>query len=310
MNDKRTALLGALLAAQTLLAGCAYGYLDTTEDYSPQDYVESQPPGPPVSQYEIPAIAPKGKAFVMSLGPEDRAAPGALPERLLRIRVAVQNDADTVAWTLDPRDMKLAFDGSTTLYPAYSTSEPAGASLVVPPGKRGKLDLFFPIGPEARPLFVDFLWQVHRGDQANTFSTRFDMSNGPVAGEPYYEPAYDTGVVLDYDPGWWWGPDWYWWGPDWYWGTGWWGGRPFVGYHEGFYGGGPRFGGFHRGGFRGGGFGGGFRGGGFHGGGFGGGFHGGGFHGGGFGGGFHGGGFGGGFHGGGFGGGFHGGGHR
>ncbi len=288
MNDKRTAPLVALLAAQTLLAGCTYGYVATKEDYSPQDYVEPEPPGPPVSQYEIPTIAPKGKAFVMSLGPEDRAAPGALPERLLRIRVAVQNDTDTVAWTLDPRDMKLAFDGSTTLYPAYSSSEPAGTSLVVPPGKRGKLDLFFPIGPDARPLFVDLLWQVHRGSQTDTISTRFDMSNGPVAGEIYYEPAEDAGVALDYDPGWWWGPDWDWWGPDWYWGMGWWGGgRPFRGYRGGFYGGGPRFGGFHGGGY-----------------------HGGGFHGG-FGGGFHGGGFGGGFHGGGFGGGFHGGGgHR
>ncbi len=287
MRDKRTGLLVALLAAPTLLAGCGYGYVATEEDYSPQDYVQPEPPGPPVSQYAIPAVAPKGKAFVMSLGVEDRAAPGAPPERLLHIRIAVQNDADTVAWTLDPRDMKLALDGSSNLYPAYSSSEPAGTLLEVPPGKRGKVDLFFPIGPEARPMFVDLLWQVHRGSQTETFSTRFDMLNGPVTGEIYYEPTEEAGVVLDYAPGWWWGPDWYLWGPDWYWGMGWWGARPFIGYRGGFYGGGPRFGGFHGGGPR---FGG-FHGGGFHGGGprFGG-FHGGGFHGGGFGGGFHGGG--------------------
>jgi hypothetical protein len=50
--------------------------------------------------------------------------------------------------------------------------------VIIPKGKPGELDLYFPSGPRSRPLYVDFLWRIHRGRNTDTISTRFDTVDG------------------------------------------------------------------------------------------------------------------------------------
>jgi hypothetical protein len=249
--------LWLLLAGLSVVAtGCAYGYVES-EVAEPEAAMDAQSGGPPVLQYGLPADHPKGKAYVISLGPENVPGPDKQPQALLHLRIAVENEAD-VEWTLDPGEMTVAFDGAAPVLATYARSSPRGRKLAVAAGQRGELDLFFPLpgGPE-RPARADLVWRVHRGTEAVTTSSRFDVLRGPNEADVYYQPVEEPGVVYLYGPGWWWGSYWGfgWWGSPWWWG-GWYGPR-YHGWHRG-YGGYP---GGYRGGYRGGAYGGGYRGG-------------------------------------------------
>lgn len=253
--------------------GCAYGYVESQVSESDEPASAS---GPPALQYAIPADSPKGRAYVVSLGPEDLPGPDKKPQPMLHLRIAVENDAD-VDWVLDPADMTVAFDGAAPFFATYAQSSPRGGQLTVGAGKRGEMDLFFLLpAADQRPARAELVWRVRRGTETVTTSSRFDVLRGPNEAEVYYQPAQQPGVVYVYDPGWWWGPYWYWslgwWGSPWWWG-GWYGPRyyggwhrPYGGYHGGYRGGSPGGPGFRGvspgGGFRGGGAirgGGGFR---------------------------------------------------
>ena len=189
MSYCQRGLLTGFLAVQAFLAGCAHGQLETVGTGQPQEWVRPRLPDRPVAQYSIPPIEPKGKVCVRSLGPERVVGPRGRLGSFLHISVAVENAADTVTWTLDPRDMKLNFVGSSRPVPAYSKTVPAGTTLAIPQGKRGDLELYFPWARRSRPLHFNFLWQLHRGRETDTVSTRFEAASpSPIISE-------DSGAV-------------------------------------------------------------------------------------------------------------------
>jgi hypothetical protein len=184
MSKYQRGLLAGLLAAQASLTGCTYARVETVGNGQTPEWVKPQPAAPPVALYAIPPIEPKGKVCVRSLGPERVAGPRGRLGSFLHISVAVENAKDPVTWTLDPRDMKLNFVGSPWPVPAYSKTVPVGTTLAIPQGKRGELDLYFPLAKGSRPLHVNFLWQIHRGRDTDTVSTRFEAANpSPTIGE-------------------------------------------------------------------------------------------------------------------------------
>jgi hypothetical protein len=256
-----------LLALAASAGGCAYGYVGYDgAELAPSYANVSGSSGPPVLRYAIPPDAPKGEAYVMSLGVQSFTAMDGTPSPMLLLRIAVENKS-AEPWILDPADVALALDDTAAVSATYAKGQQSVGRQTIAPGERGELTLYFAMPTATQPQRANLKWQVRRGTESTAIDSRFDLTTG--SGQPYYEPVYDPALVYAWGPGWWWGPSWYWgWGMGWGWGAPWWGG-----YYHGFRGQPMHRGGFHGGGFRGGGF----RGGGFHGGGF----HGGGFHGGG-----------------------------
>lgn len=222
-----------LAGLSVLAAGCAHDYRDPGYGGAPEGAVDARESGPPVLKYEVPAEQPKGKAYVLSLGPEDVPGPDKKPQPMLHLRIALENESD-VDWTLDPAEMTVAFDGTAPVTATYARSTPRGAKLSVPAGKRGELDLFFPLPDPQRPTRADLAWLLHRGGEPVAMSSRFDVLRGPADADVYYRPVDEPGVVYIYGPGWWWGPSWYWgwWGSPWWWG-GWYGPRYYGGWGYG-----------------------------------------------------------------------------
>jgi hypothetical protein len=184
MIEYQRGLLAGFLAVQALLAGCTHGHLETVGNDQTQEWVKPQPVAPPVALYPIPPIEPKGKVCVRFLGSERLGGPRGRLGSFLHISLAVENVADPVTWTLDPRDMKLNFIGSRWPVPAYSRTVPVGTKLTIPQGRSGELDLYFPSAQGSWPVHVSFLWQIHRGRETNTVSTRFDSSSpSPIIGQ-------------------------------------------------------------------------------------------------------------------------------
>ena len=77
--------------------------------------------------------------------------------------------------------MKLNFVGASRPVSAHSKTAAKDASLAIPRGKHGELDLYFPSANKIRPLHVNFLWKLHLGSETDTVSTRFDAVSPIVA---------------------------------------------------------------------------------------------------------------------------------
>jgi hypothetical protein len=258
-----------LLALAASTSGCVYGYAEY--DGTPSYASESERSGPPVLRYAIPSDAPKGEAYVMSLGVQSFTAADGTPSPMLLLRIAVENKS-AEPWILDPADAALAFDDMAPVPPTYAKGSKTAGPQTIAPGGRGELNLYFTLPAGARPQAASLSWQVRRGSESTALNSRFDLMTGSDSDQLYYAPVYDPALVYAWGPGWWWGPSWYWgWGLGWGWGGPWWyggwrGWRGYPHYHHG--GGGYRGRPMYRGG-GGGGFHGQpmYRGGGFHGGG-------------------------------------------
>jgi hypothetical protein len=186
-------LVGSLFVVATL-SGCTHGGLATAENHALPDWAPLESPVSPTAQYEIPAASPKGKASITLVGREQLTGPGGRPETFLHIRVTAENATDPVPWTLDPSDMKVSFDGSSAEYSGCATGIATDSSLAVAKGKHGAVDLYFPMGSEERPVYVYFLWQIHRGEETVTASTRLEMQDGPAPDGVQPQPAKPTGA--------------------------------------------------------------------------------------------------------------------
>lgn len=249
MKTNHPCMLFALLAAVATAAGCAHGSGQRDDGLE----AEGSESGPPVLRYDVPPDAPRGRAYVMSLGVETLKAPQGQPESLLHLRVAVENNSDE-AWKLEPTDSTLSLDSQAPIGPTYAKgAETAGPQVVAAKG-RGQLDLYFAMPSSSPPRQATLNWALTHGTGTFTASSRFDLIAGPEPQQVYYRPVYDPALYFVYGPGWWWGPSWYWgggwWGSPW-----WWGGWGYgLGYHRpwGHYHGGWGYrGGFDRGGPRG-----------------------------------------------------------
>ncbi|HEY5281380.1 MAG TPA: hypothetical protein VIM14_01200, partial [Polyangia bacterium] len=172
------------LAVQAFLTSCAHEHVETVGNGQTQEWTMPPPPAPPVALYAIPPKEPKGKVCVRSLGPEQLPGPRGRSLSFLHISVTVENAADPATWTLDRRDMKLNFVGSSRPVSAYAKTVSKGGTLAVPQGKRGEIDLYFPSGKRGRPLYVSFLWKLHRGNETDTISTRFEDASDPNRSMP------------------------------------------------------------------------------------------------------------------------------
>lgn len=212
---------------------------------------------PAASTYNIPAEDPKGKVYVMSLGGEKLPVGEGGAALYLHLRVAAENQSDSVPWTLDARNQVVvlgaaqAVQGQTaSMGPAFAQGSGGSPLVQIPPGSRGSLDLYYPLTSGIDPQTVSFAWEVQRPSgtiaQQTVFQRQVDQEG--YYGHGYaYGPAYTSRVHLQVGPGWWWGPYGAWgagwgWDPWFYGGMGYpwgWGGYWGPGYYgRGYWGGG------------------------------------------------------------------------
>ncbi|MGB8293891.1 MAG: hypothetical protein WCG85_00540 [Polyangia bacterium] len=258
MNARVVNLFGAVA-----LAFASVGCATETTAYVPGSEPQPATNQTPAASYPIPAMDPKGTAYVMSFGAEPMKAPSGTLEFYLHLRIAAENRSDAVAWTIVTNDQVVNL-GTAPLHATYAEASVGGSVLTLTQGQHGTLDVFYPL-PQGGPQRATLSWQVRRGSEPVAGNTSFELvPSNQTADYVDYRPV---DVAVEWWPDWWWGMGFY----PWFGGPGWWG---YWGphYHGGWGyrgGGGWRGGGFHGGGgWRGGGGsrggGGGSRGGGGH----------------------------------------------
>ncbi len=147
MNYRKIGLI-FMLAWAASAVGCAYGYSEY--DGTPGYANDSEPSGPPVLRYAIPADAPKGEAYVMSLGVQSYTSDGGQASPMLLLRIAVENKS-AEPWVLDPSDASLVLDGQPPVQPVYAKGAQTTGAQTIAPGQRGELTLYFPMPPAGQP---------------------------------------------------------------------------------------------------------------------------------------------------------------
>jgi hypothetical protein len=205
--------LGLLAGAQ---AGCVHAGASVyaSSDDGPPEYAA---PGayqqPASASYGVPANAPKGTIYIVSLGGEQLPAGGA-SALFMHVRIAAENASDAVAWRLDPNEQVLRLDEGVKVPASFAQASGATEKgipvLALAAGQRGQLDLYYPLPTAGGPQRTTLEWRVQRGSEPVANATVFERPQGAVAQGPvYYEPRSDTRVHLTVGPGWWWGYD-YW----------------------------------------------------------------------------------------------------
>jgi hypothetical protein len=234
-------LLGAL-GGLAVAPGCAHQaavYYEDSYEAAPAAAAET-PQGPPVSTYPVPANDPKGNVMVISLGGEQLpAGPSSAPAWFLHLRLAAENAADGVTWTIDPNEQVASFGGNESVAPAFAEGSGGSPLVTLQKGGRGTLDLYYPLPAASDPAQAVLRWQVHRGREIFAQATSFERVSGRETSYVYYRPVYTPYVSLGLGFGWWWPYD------DFYWGYR----RPFFGYpyygygfgYYGYYGYHPRY---------------------------------------------------------------------
>jgi len=250
--------------ALALPSACAYQQTAAVSQNSDE--------GPGAPMYQIPALNPEGSLYVMSLGVEQLQVDGGAP--FMHLRLAAFNERGTLPWNIEARELGLSFSGiSQPVGAQYAQGSGPTSPLVVAPGQKANLDLWFPLPKGADPGQATLGWRVSRtgtvlAEQQTVFQRGQDVETQVV----YYRPVVSPYFSMSWGPGWWWGPNFGWgWGGGWYggyypYGYGW-GGYGGWGYGYGYRGYGGGYGGGFSGGSRSGGVGRGFIGGGGGGGG-------------------------------------------
>ena len=126
--------------------------------------------------YQVPVEAPQGEVQILSLGVADLPVPSLIgSERFVHMRVAAHNRQDPQAWVLDPRDQFLDLPDGTPLAPRFAEASTGGAAtpLVLTQGKRGYLDLFYPVGG-FDPRWTSLTWRIRRGSDLIVARTVFE----------------------------------------------------------------------------------------------------------------------------------------
>jgi|GEM_PF-2102534 len=238
---KASQALGLLLAV-ALPAGCMYHHAAAVSQTSDQ--------GPGAPMYQIPAIAPEGTLYVMSLGVEQLQVDGQAP--YIHLRLAASNERGTVPWSIEPRELGLSFAGMAQPVGAqFAQGSGPTSPFLVQPGQKANLDLWFPLPKGADPGQATFGWRVTRSGQVLAEQqTVFQRGQDTQTQVVYYRPVVSPYVSMSWGPGWWWGSNYGWgWGPDFYggyypygYGGGWgypgYGYRGYGGYQGGGYSGG------------------------------------------------------------------------
>ncbi|MDZ4693785.1 MAG: hypothetical protein SGI86_01465, partial [Deltaproteobacteria bacterium] len=205
---KASQALGLLLAV-ALPAGCMYHHAAAVSQTSDQ--------GPGAPMYQIPAIAPEGTLYVMSLGVEQLQVDGQAP--YIHLRLAASNERGTVPWSIEPRELGLSFAGMAQPVGAqFAQGSGPTSPFLVQPGQKANLDLWFPLPKGADPGQATFGWRVTRSGQVLAEQqTVFQRGQDTQTQVVYYRPVVSPYVSMSWGPGWWWGSNYGWgWGPDFY----------------------------------------------------------------------------------------------
>jgi hypothetical protein len=193
--------------------------------YRPTEAVAGELEGAPAARYPLPPESPRGDVNVASMGVVSvQPAGGGDKVPMIELRLAVSNDNDTGNWTLDVREQRLSLAGGSDTTPAIvSGNASSDPMLVIPPGQRRTVDLYFPspVAEGKLPGF-DLLWVVHTPQRAVAERTPFQEDHsregdaygapttvigfGPAYWyDPFYYPFYAAPPVVFYGPG----PRWY-----------------------------------------------------------------------------------------------------
>jgi hypothetical protein len=190
----------ALLA----LTGCAA--LGPRTTYLPVGVVPDPEAPYPAASYALVGSSEKGSVQVMAMGGERLPVGPNAPEVYLHLRLLAENLGDETPWLFNPNDQLLGYDGGM-LSPAYSRTSAARPVVTVARGKRGWIDLYYPLPAQADPLKVTLWWRVRRADAILPQRTVFQRRSGrdPPVEEEYARgdaALLPSGLAL----GWWW-PD-------------------------------------------------------------------------------------------------------
>jgi hypothetical protein len=183
------------------LAACEQSYV-----YAPATNTGAEVAGRPASDVSIPPEAPRGDVRVASFGIselEAKDAPNAPRVPALHLRTIVANNSDK-PWTVDTREQRVSLDSRGDSRPAYATAD-AGTPpplIVVPPGGKRTVDLFFPLPPDLGkadqlPAF-DAVWSVQTDTRVVTQRIPFErLALEPARSDVYWDA---WGVPYWYDP--------------------------------------------------------------------------------------------------------------
>jgi hypothetical protein len=180
MSTRRTLASLGLASALAASACVEHEYV-----YKPVAHASAEIAGEVAASYAIPPEAPRGDVRIASFGFVDiapRDAPD-LKSPALHVREIVANNGND-PWTLDTRGQRLSLEsglsGGEDSEPVYFTteSEVAPPIVIVPPGGKRTIDLFFPVGQafgeaDELPAF-DIVWTVKTPSRAITERTPFE----------------------------------------------------------------------------------------------------------------------------------------
>jgi len=187
-----------LLGLAGALAGCVH------QRWSQREVGSTAAPEPRSVAYSIPAEAPKGQVYVVSLGRVAFQNGQSGPAPYLHLRLAAQNDSDQVLWRLDPNEQVVRFDGGAPISAAYAKASTESPVLSLQAGQRGHLDLYYPLPGTAGLPQIALEWRLARGEVLVANTTSFERARD--RSYAYYEPVYTprVGVHLRMGPAWWW----------------------------------------------------------------------------------------------------------
>jgi hypothetical protein len=197
-------IYSALTALALAAGGCAHA----------EEVAAPIPEAPLGSSYRIPAAEPHGTVNVMSLGAEQLSVPSGQPNTYLHLRLAVENESDTVAWTAAAADQTLSMQGAS-LSPAFGEASGGGPLLTVQPHGRGTLDVFFALAGGVEPPALSLDWRVRRGSELVAQTTNFQRPTSVATYNQYgqygpYSPLPGPAFYLGVGPAWWYdGWGWY-----------------------------------------------------------------------------------------------------
>lgn len=177
--------------------------------YRPTTLTNAQVAGRVASDYQIPPEEPTGDVKLATFGIM-RIKPAGAPEgtftRALHTRMVVANNS-AVPWSVDTREQRATMNGLGESRPAFA-AVPSGAApvVIVPPGGRRVIDLFFPLpAANAEPKNIaafDVIWRVHTGERVvaertpfermEVVSNYYDAPNNYWGGGYFYDPYYPS----------------------------------------------------------------------------------------------------------------------
>lgn len=188
---------GSAVLLLALMTSCASGPFGNSHGEQ-QPAKNSSKKNPPNNEatYRIPESSPSGSVIVRYWG---------IANESVHMEVEIEGDqAATHSWSLDSKDLSLAFRDGTRSPPI--TANPT--ELHVDPGASDEMDLYFPIpnGLTQKDLSLafDLHWQVETSGQVYAKTTSFNHSDRSGEDVADWNAPYDFvgGAIFGSEYGW------------------------------------------------------------------------------------------------------------